>query len=451
MSSFDKQLEEELEKLRKKKKNATEETSTQKSYDLGRYSYLPSSSKLEASDIAPVIGTSKQDIFDSVVNSVSRKPLLLDEKEDEDIAPVKEDGFDFFQKGAFEDGFDWSDIPKAILGTVGDVGLNAVKGIGGIGEGIGDLITYGIASGLEAAGNTGRADSLRKNASKSAIDELLKKPTDYLEQYSVLGRTSDAIAQGIGQVGAILATGGMGAAAGLGSAGVTALTTGIMGASGMGSGMGEAYQNGATDEQALTYGIISGAADALTELMFGGLGKGVNALGFNKGLLPADDLLAKKVSNMFSNQIAKNFVQAGIKATAEGAEEVFAGIAQAIGKSITYSDKEFGELLKDENLLEQFIVGAVSSGFAQAPSLHIANKTKTDFVTGMTQDEQAVMKKEVENRISELEKDGKKLTSKEKAEVEAQVEEALTILREQGETAYVIGEIVEGEEKIVIC
>ena len=33
----------------------------------------------------------------------------------------------------------------------------------------------------------------------------------------------------------------------------------------------------------------------------------------------------------------------------------------------------------------------------------------------------------------------------------AQVEEALTILREQGETAYVIGEIVEGEEKIVIC
>jgi phosphoribosylformylglycinamidine cyclo-ligase len=33
----------------------------------------------------------------------------------------------------------------------------------------------------------------------------------------------------------------------------------------------------------------------------------------------------------------------------------------------------------------------------------------------------------------------------------AQVEEALTILREQGETAYVIGQIVEGEEKIVIC
>ena len=33
----------------------------------------------------------------------------------------------------------------------------------------------------------------------------------------------------------------------------------------------------------------------------------------------------------------------------------------------------------------------------------------------------------------------------------AQVEEALSILREQGETAYVIGEIVEGEEKIVIC
>lgn len=435
MSSFDRQLEEELEKLKKKKNSLTVEN-----YGLGRLSYLPSSTKLEASDIAPVI-KSRQDVFHDVVKTATQK--RKEEEEEEDIAPVKDDGLDFFQKGAFKDGFDWSDIPKTILGTVGDMGLNAVKGVAGIGEGIGDLISYGIAKGVEATGDTGRANSIRKNASENAIDALLKKPTDYLDQYSVLGRTSDSIFQGVGQVGAIMATGGIGAAAGLGSAGVTALTTGIMGASGMGSGMGEAYKGGATDGEAVTYGLIAGAADALTELMFGGLGKGVNALGFNKGLLSVDDLLAKKVSNLFSNQIAKNFAQAGIKATAEGVEEVVAGIAQAWGKSATYSEKELGELLQDENLLEQFIVGAVASGFAQAPSLHVANKTKADFVTGQTQDEQAVVKKEIENRISEMEKDGKKLTSKEKAEIEAQVEEAL----ERGEISLdTIEEVLGGDD-----
>jgi hypothetical protein len=181
----------------------------------------------------------------------------------------------------------------------------------------------------------------------------------------VLGRTSDSIAQGLGQVGAILATGGAGAAAGLGEVGVTALTTGLMGVSGMGSGMGEAYKGGATDEEAWLYGTISGAADAITELIFGGLGKAVNAVGLSKGLSSADDMLAKKVSNLFSNQIAKNFAEYGIKAGAEGLEEVLAGIAQAAGKKATYmSEEEFGQILQDENLLEQFVVGTVTSGFA---------------------------------------------------------------------------------------
>ena len=439
MSSFDKQLEEELEKLKKKKNSVTVEN-----YGLGRLSYLPSSTKLEASDIAPVI-QSKQDIFDSVIRKSNNRRSILNNDEEEEAAPVKEEsGLDFFQKGAFEDGFDWSDIPKTILGTVGDVGINALKGVAGIGEGIADLIVYGIASGVEASGDIGRAKTIRKTASESAVDDLLKKPTDFLDQYSVLGRTSDSIAQGIGQVGAIMATGGLGAAAGLGSAGVTALTTGVMGVSGMGSGMSEAYKGGATDEEAWLYGTISGAADALTELMFGGLGKAVNAVGFSKGLSSADDMLAKKVSGLFKKQIAKNFAEYGIKAGAEGFEEVVAGVAQAVGKKMTYmSDAELSEILQDENLLEQFVVGAVTSGIAQAPSLHTANKAKADFITGMTENDQAVVKKEVENRISEMEKDGKKLTSKEKADIQAKVEEAL----ERGEISLdTIEEVLGGDD-----
>ena len=445
MSRFDDELEKELARLeeeKKKKKNGvTVESATQKSYDLGKYSYLPSSTQLEASDLGPVIKTGSN-LFDSVISG-TRKSLLVNEDEEEE-EPEDDGKLDFFQKGTLSDGYQFGDISKAILGTVGDVGINAVKGIAGIGEGIADLIGYGIASGMEAAGDTGRAKTLRKNASESAIDALLKKPTDYLDQYSVLGRTSDSIAQGIGQVGAILATGGLGAAAGMGTAGVTALTTGVVGVSGMGSGMGEAYKGGATDEEAWLYGAISGAADALSELLFGGLGKAVNAVGLSKGLLSADDMLAKKVSGLFKNQIAKNFAEYGIKAGAEGLEEVFAGVAQAVGKKMTYmSDTELSEILQDENLLEQFVVGAVTSGIAQAPSLNVANKAKADFITGMTENDQAVVKKEVENRISEMEKDGKKLTSKEKADIEAKVEEAL----ERGEISLdTIEEVLGGDD-----
>lgn len=343
-----------------------------------------------------------------------------EEKKDED------DKLDFFQKGVFDDGYQVGDISKSILGTVGDVGLGIAKGAGGMVEGVADLINYGIAGVADATGNDSFAERVRKRTQESAIDAWTKDLDTYLNKYSILGRTSDSIAQGIGQVGTILLTGGIAGAAGLGAAGATAATTGVMGLSGMGSGMSEAYQGGAADGEAAAYGLIAGAADALSELIFGGLGKAVKATGLSTGLSSADDMLAKKVSGLFKNQIAKNFAEFGVKASAEGVEEVVAGIAQAIGKKATYmSDEDWGKILKDENLLEQFIVGAVTSGIVQAPGLHISNKAGSDFVTGMTKNEQAVVQKEVETRIAEQEADGRKLTAKEKHAIEAQVEKDL--------------------------
>ena len=353
----------------------------------------------------------------------------------EDIAPIKttvgskDDGgkLDFFQKGAFEDGYQFGDVTKSLLGTVGDVGLEAFRGLASIPEGLADAVAnYIIAPVADVAGADDFADRLREATAIDLYGELTQGADDYLEKYSLLGRTSDNIAKGVGQIGMIIGTGGLGASAGLGSGGVTALTTGVMGVSGMGSGSAEAYAGGAETGEAELYGLISGSADALSELMFGGLGKSVNALGFNKGLLGVDDLLAKKVSNLFSKQIAKNLAEYGIKASAEGVEEVVAGMAQALGKKLTYmSEEDLGKIIEDENLLEQFVVGIGASGVAQGSSVHHANKTNTDYITGFNQDEQAVVKKETENRIAELEKGGKKLTAKEKSAIEAQVEKDL--------------------------
>lgn len=337
---------------------------------------------------------------------------------------------DFFDKGLFEDGYNFGDITKTILGTAGDTALEAAKGVGSLVEGLTDAGGYLVAGAADLLGDDDFAEKTRKGAQKNVVEDLAKGADDYLDKYSVLGKTSEAILQGVGQVGGIIATGGLGAAAGLSGAGVSALTTGVMGLSGFGSGTTQAYQEGATDEEAAMYGLISGASDAITEMIFGGLGKAINAVGFSKGLSSADDMLAKAISKKFSNQIAKNFAEFGIKAGAEGTEEVLAGIAQAVGKKVTYmSEKEFTEILEDENLLEQFVVGTVTSGMIQSGiipgtkdgSLIEANKKGSDFVTGLSQNEQAVVNKEVENRIAEREADGTKLTKKQKSDIEAQV------------------------------
>ena len=336
---------------------------------------------------------------------------------------AKDDSRKWFDKGLFDDGYQFGDVTKTILGTAGDAAIGVVKGIGYMGEGVADLVSYGVAGAVDALGRPVTADAIRERTAKSATDLIfggLEKATD---KYSVLGDKSDSVTQGIGQVATILATGGLAGAAGLGAVGTTALTTGLMGASSAGSGMGEAYLGGATDEEAATYGLIKGVVDAGSELIFGGLGKAVKAVGLSKGLTSVDDMLAKKLSGKITNHIAKNFVEYGVKASAEGVEEVIAGVGSAMAKQATYmSDKELGELLADENLMEQFVVGAVTSGIAQSgivPGMKIgslaeANKTGRDFITGLSTNEQAVVDKVYENSIAEAEKDGKKLTTKEK-------------------------------------
>lgn len=330
-----------------------------------------------------------------------------------DIAPVRSDrgkadlfGLDLFQESE-------GNVVQGILGTVGDLGLEVVKGAGGLVEGVTDLILYGAAGVADAFGGDKIAENWRENAKKNEVNALTQGADDFLEKYSYAGNTLDAVAQGVGQVGTLIATGGLAST----GAGATMLTTGLMGASGVGSGMSEAYEGGATDDEALTYGLISGAADAVTEMIFGGLGKGVNALGFGRGLVSADDMLAKTVSNKFKSQIGKNLAEFGIKAGAEGLEEVLAGFTQAIGKKATYmSEEDFDKILADENLFEQFVVGGLTSGIAQSGSVRTSIKTGRDFVTGLTQNEQTVVDSLYESEIAD-----KNLDKKEKQKIYDQI------------------------------
>ena len=290
-------------------------------------------------------------------------------------------------------------------------------------EGITDFLTYGASSMARRNGAEELADLYKRNAQFSWTDKILGGTGDWLDQYSILGGKADNIAEGVGQVGLTMLTGGLGQWANMSSLGVNALTTGTMFASSAGNSMTEAYKSGASDEDALTYGLIAGTADAVTEMIFAGMGKSVNALGFSKGLSSADDMLAKAVSSRISNTFAKNAVQWGIKAGAEGVEEVLSGVAQAIGKKLTYmSEEELSQILADANLLEQFIVGAATSGIVQSPGMVQTTTSGQDFITGYTKNDQAVIDRVIKDRIAEAEAAGQKLTAKEKAAIKADVE-----------------------------
>lgn len=373
----------------------------------------------------------KQSVYDEM-------PYLSGEI-DADVAPLGGNRNSIFKSGGFSDGVTgvgdfFGDLGQTVAGTAGDLGLGILKGAGRLVEGVVDLGTYGVAGVADLIGKDEFAAKAKETARYSFVDDFapIKTATDFVDRYSVLGDKADMVAEGLGQVGGIILTGGLGAAAGLGTGGVAALTTGITGLSSMGTGMGSAYEAGADDKDAFVYGLGAGAIEAGTELLFGGLGKGVKALGVSRGIGGLDDMFAKKlsssitraISNETVQKVAGNTIEAAVKAGGEGAEEVLSGIGSAVMKKLTYEDDEsLGKLIEDENLLEQFVVGAITSSIAQGADFVKATSSGRDFVTGYTDNEQAVIDKVVEKRVAEREKDGGKLTTKEIGAIEEQVRE----------------------------
>ena len=368
--------------------------------------------------IKPTIST-KQTTFTSKLS-----PTFSSTK----VSTKKDDNDKWFKSGAFGDdkGNIFTDTIDTILGTTGDIVVGATKGIFNLAEGIVDAGRYGVAGVADLLGADNYAEDVKERAKQNTTNILFGGIEKAVDKSSVLGNKADAIPQGLGYVAGLIGTGGLAGAAGLGSAGVTAVTTGTTFSSAFGSGMSQAYESGATDEEATKYGLIAGIAEAGTELMFGGLGKAVGATGLSKGFMALDDKLATKVSSVFKSTLAKNLAEYTVKAGGEGIEEVASGLLQAIGQKVTYmSEEDLGKLIEDQNLLESFITGAVVSGIAQTPSLIKTTKADRDYVSGYTQNEQSIIDKEVENRIKELETDNKKLTNKEIAKIEEQVKNDL--------------------------
>lgn len=343
----------------------------------------------------------------------------------------------YFRRGLFEDGYDFGDVTKTLLGTNKDIADDLGAGVGRIGEGLIDTVAYGVGAAAKGLGNDKLADKTKKFISRNLVDEnnIGEKiaqvfPSNQLlgyadrlvnkgktEEVSVLGDKSDSLVQSAGQLGGTI---------GLQAVGVPWwVTTGV---TGFGAGTEEAFKNDATYGEAGVYGGISAGSEVIFEKLSGGIKFGGKTL---------DEGLKRVLSDAIANKTASSLAKFGLDAVGEGTEEVLTEITQNIGKKLTYEDeKTWSELLTSEEAMdgyiESFIGGAVLGGGMSGANRIRASKTGRDYDTGLTDNEQSVVTAEVESRAAEQQK---------KSAVESEVNR---IIEEQQKT---VGELTESEKK----
>ena len=223
-------------------------------------------------------------------------------------------------------------------------------------------------------------------------------------RYSVLGDKADALVQSGTDV---LARTALGSIPVVGQA-LSLVTTG---ATVLGAEAENAARQGAKFEQAFTSGMISAGAEMGSEYLFGGIKFGGKTL--MDGIVGK---IASKIPGKFFSTVAKF----GINAVGEGAEELISGWGAAVGQKLTYaSEKELKELYSSEERWDDFVSGVVLGGFFEGVNLASAKKNSIDYVTELSKNERAVLDKVYKDTVVEEQKqrNGKKLTSKEKTEI----------------------------------
>lgn len=359
-------------------------------------------------------------------------------EDDEDIAPVRKDKKEeeertWFQKGAFDDGFSLKNTAKAIIGSAEDLIENVGTGIAGMGEKLVDSLAYiapYIAQG-QYYQNGGDFQSLEMQKqqnqvfeqSKADMSKFIQKDLydeeklvkqiysnntvskrllgENLDDISVFGEKSDALAQSAGQLAAT---------AGLQAVGVPwYLTSGV---TSFGGEVESGLNQGATMEEAGLSGLVTAGAEILTEKISGGIKFGGNTL---------DDALVKEIARVASNKTVSTLIKLGFDAAGEGFEEVLSGAISAVGQKLTYADdKELNELFSKEDAWEAFIGGAALGGGTSTINAVKSSKQGVDYASGLTTNEQKVVDKEYKDRVAEKEKDGK-ISQREKSKIYDQV------------------------------
>ena len=274
-------------------------------------------------------------------------------------------------------------------------------------------IARNIIGGLSAGANA--SQKVQSGGTLTTEDfelgqEIKKATEDYLkndmEKNSVFDDKSDSLVSSLAQM---VLTRGM-AKLGVPWQATTFMTSG-------GAEMEEALKSGATQSEAITSALITGAANVGAEYLGGGISFGSSTL---------DDMLV----NPFINNIKSKALRTGAKITSEmigeGLEEVVTEFVSNAGTK-AYREEDLKELLfgkeAGQEYLDAFISGGAMGGLASGTKAFQSAKSGIDYATENTANEQKVIDAETQSRVEAAEeKKGKKLTYGEKAKIREQVQ-----------------------------
>lgn len=332
----------------------------------------------------------------------------------------------------FEDGYNFGDVTKTgletvgdtaltVAGTVGDVGLNVAKGVLSVPENMAKAGASAVAGVADLVGADDWANNIRRNvAYKNIYTDPTQKAIDVVDKASIAGTPIDNIASGVGQVGGTVAVSKV-----LGKARMDNIKIGKFGMpvtavlQGAGSGATEAYQK--TDEgvglENMTWRekaqnalkiVGSGVVAGMAEGAFGTFGVGENP--FTQKI--SNTLVAKA-----STPLTKVLTKMGFSGFGEAAEEFVEYLGNyALNNKIvnkigsTDFSLEFDGKQVVQEMLSSFIVSALTQGGTSSIQMRsIANQ-----------------------QISQIEKElGRKLTPNEIKEVANNIADQLLIESEQ--------------------
>lgn len=255
--------------------------------------------------------------------------------------------------------------------NLGYVTNRAAAGLLGAVEGLGDagatmladsryrfLPSVGLVQGI--SGLLGEGDTLKETAEYA----LSHSPTNDYRRSIEERYTPGAIARGVGELADTVTNMAPSIAANvlLPGAGLP-----LMAAQAGGSAAQDAYQNGATLEQAATYGTASGALEAGTEMLFGGLaGLGRGVLDSSVGSVvnqAINRLGGTKAGQVMSGLAQNSLVRALADSAGEGVEEVIStALSPYLERAIYDPDAENATA---EELIQSALLGAAAGGVFQ--------------------------------------------------------------------------------------
>ena len=409
--------------------------------------------KLESGELSPVTA---EDV--KKANSIANNMKSWNDKRNQELYEKALEGDErtWFQKGAFEDGYQFGDVFKTAISTAQDIKENVTAGVLGLGEGIVDAGAWlvGAAGGIyskdfrDNVQNFIAKDLYDEKAvakvligeeplfgvvgamtgsnlfNNITVDDALGSIID-TDKNSVLGEKSEGVAQSAGAMLPAIAL----TAAGL----PPWVATAQIGVTSFGGEVENAFNQGANYWEAGASGAITAAAEILTEKLSGAIKFGGTTL---------DDGLTKYLATAITNKTARSLAKFGVDVAGEGMEEVLSQMISNLGSAL-YKEENLYELLFSEEAvdgyIESFVGGAVLGGGSSVGKA----VSGRDSTTGLTKNTQKVFDKVYNDLVAEAEKSNGKLTSSEKSKLYDLVMKGI---QEGGISTDTIEEVLGGDD-----